>query len=192
MAAGKLSPLAQVARKRLRLSGQLAWLGAVSLPFVGLGCLQFVPSALVAGHAPAIIRASAQEIEELPPVQNPAPGGPSSLPPIVNASDPRPLPINLDSVLRLAEGQNAKIAEARARVQEAFAGQDVARLSWLPALNVGPSYYRHEGGITNDASAPVPYGALDHASFEPAGMLCVQIAYGMALGPNIGMRLLRG
>jgi outer membrane protein TolC len=84
----------------------------------------------------------------------------------------RPLAINLDTVLRLAEGQNARIAEARARIQEACAGQNVARLSWLPAINIGPSYYRHEGGITNYADTLKAYGTLDHASFSTlfAGM----------------------
>jgi predicted dinucleotide-binding enzyme len=40
---------------------------------------------------------------------------------------------------------------------------------------------------------PVDAGALTSARFiEPAGMLTVQLAYGMGLGPMIGMRLLKG
>jgi predicted dinucleotide-binding enzyme len=40
---------------------------------------------------------------------------------------------------------------------------------------------------------PVDAGPLTSARFiEPAGMLVVQLAYGMGLGPNIGTRLLRG
>jgi predicted dinucleotide-binding enzyme len=40
---------------------------------------------------------------------------------------------------------------------------------------------------------PVDAGPLTSARFiEPAGMLVVQLAYGMGLGPNIGTQLLRG
>jgi predicted dinucleotide-binding enzyme len=40
---------------------------------------------------------------------------------------------------------------------------------------------------------PVDAGPLTSARYiEPAGMLVVQVAYGMGLGPNIGMKLLRG
>ena len=40
---------------------------------------------------------------------------------------------------------------------------------------------------------PVDAGPLTSARYiEPAGMLAVQLAYGMGQGPNIGMRLLRG
>jgi predicted dinucleotide-binding enzyme len=40
---------------------------------------------------------------------------------------------------------------------------------------------------------PVDAGPLRSARYiEPAGMLAVQLAYGMGLGPHIGMKLLRG
>jgi predicted dinucleotide-binding enzyme len=40
---------------------------------------------------------------------------------------------------------------------------------------------------------PVDAGPLTSARYiEPAGMLTVQLAYGMGLGPNVGMKLLRG
>jgi predicted dinucleotide-binding enzyme len=40
---------------------------------------------------------------------------------------------------------------------------------------------------------PVDAGPLTSARYiEPAGMLAVQLAYGMGLGPNVGMKLLRG
>ena len=40
---------------------------------------------------------------------------------------------------------------------------------------------------------PVDAGPLTSARFiEPAGMLSVQLAYGMGLGPNIAMKLLKG
>ncbi|MGB6176221.1 MAG: NAD(P)-binding domain-containing protein [Methylocella sp.] len=40
---------------------------------------------------------------------------------------------------------------------------------------------------------PVDAGPLTSARYiEPAGMLCVQLAYGMGLGAKLGMKLLRG
>lgn len=59
----------------------------------------------------------------------------------------RALPIGIDTVLRLAGEQNGQIAVARERVREAYAEQNLAQTAWLPAVNVGTAYYRHEGGI---------------------------------------------
>ena len=40
---------------------------------------------------------------------------------------------------------------------------------------------------------PIDAGPLTSARYiEPAGMLAVQMAYGMGLGPNIALKLLRG
>jgi outer membrane protein TolC len=72
---------------------------------------------------------------------------------------PRSLAINLDTVLRLAEDQNAQVAQARARVREACAESDLAAVSWLPRFEVGTAYYRHEGGDVN------PNGTFVHSSF---------------------------
>ena len=68
------------------------------------------------------------------------------------------LPIGLDTVLRLAEGQNSQVAIAREKLREACAGQDLAHLAWLPTFQVGPSYFRHEGGLQN------PDGTLERTS----------------------------
>jgi outer membrane protein TolC len=73
-------------------------------------------------------------------------------------AEPKVLPIGLDTVLRLAEEQNGQVALAREKVREAFADQDLAKSAWLPAINVGTAYYRHEGGIQN------PDGTLIEAS----------------------------
>jgi outer membrane protein TolC len=70
----------------------------------------------------------------------------------------KPLPINLDTVLHLAEEQNPQIALARARLQESEINQDVAAKSWLPKVLAGAGYYRHEGGIQNED------GTLTHSS----------------------------
>jgi outer membrane protein TolC len=57
------------------------------------------------------------------------------------------LSVTLDSVLRLAEDQNPQMALAREKVNQAFAEKDLADKHWLPDINVGTGYYRHEGGI---------------------------------------------
>jgi outer membrane protein TolC len=59
------------------------------------------------------------------------------------------LPIDLETIFRLAEEHNAQIGLARERVSEAFAEKDVAATKWLPDLYVGTNYFRHEGGIQN-------------------------------------------
>jgi outer membrane protein TolC len=108
--------------------------GLACLPLAGLACAQFGPLAQLA-TAPETIRASGQELPPTEPTRQ---------------QSAKALAINLDTVLRLAEEQNARIAGARARIEEAFAAKDVAALAWLPSLNVGPSYFRHEGGISNE------------------------------------------
>jgi outer membrane protein TolC len=70
-----------------------------------------------------------------------------------------PVPISLDTVLMLAQDQNAQVGLARERVREAFAEKGAADKRWLPDLWVGTSYYRHEGGIQN------PDGTFLHSSF---------------------------
>jgi outer membrane protein TolC len=72
---------------------------------------------------------------------------------------PKVLAINLDSVFRLAEDQNSQVALARARVSEAMAEKDIADMSWLPRVDIGTVYYRHEGGIANED------GTLTRSSF---------------------------
>ncbi|HLN31633.1 MAG TPA: TolC family protein [Gemmataceae bacterium] len=116
----------------------------------------------------AIARASGDdEVPQLPsprPVTQPAVPGISAeatgSPPMPREVPAKTLPINLDTVLRLAEGQSSQIALARSRVEEAFAAKDVADKAWLPSFNIGPSYTRHEGGITN------PDGTLTRSSFS--------------------------
>jgi outer membrane protein TolC len=89
-----------------------------------------------------------------PPTQAPKPLWTAPLPETPPAPPPTPpadqhpvLPVTLDAVLRLAEEQNPQLALARERVCQAFAEKDLADQRWLPEVNVGTGYYRHEGGI---------------------------------------------
>jgi len=86
-----------------------------------------------------------------PPEPIPAPkGSPEMLPAGDVVSQPHLVPICLDTVLRLAEEQNAQVALARARVEEANAQLDLAGKRWFPDLYIGTAFYRHEGGIQNE------------------------------------------
>jgi outer membrane protein TolC len=69
------------------------------------------------------------------------------------------VPIGLDTVLRLAQDKNGQLQIARTRLGAAQAGQDVAKLAWIPRISAGPSYYRHEGGIQDFQ------GNLVHSSY---------------------------
>lgn len=95
------------------------------------------------------------------------------LPPVV-PSEPgsQPLPLSLDTVLRLAQDQNGQIAITRQRLLEAYAQQDLAAKKWLPDLTVGTAYYRHEGGIQDFDGQFIhsSYGSL-FAGLEMRGKL---------------------
>ena len=90
-------------------------------------------------------------VARLPEMEAPTNGAP--------ATTSKSLAIDLETVFRLAEDQNAKVSLARARVREAVAENDLAAVSWLPRFDIGTAYYRHEGGIANEN------GTLTHSSF---------------------------
>ncbi|HZU37034.1 MAG TPA: TolC family protein, partial [Gemmataceae bacterium] len=75
-------------------------------------------------------------------------------------SDPasRVVPIQFDTVFRLAEEQNAQIALAREKLHESQTELQLAAKGWLPNIYAGLGYYRHEGGIQNED------GTLTHSS----------------------------
>jgi outer membrane protein TolC len=77
---------------------------------------------------------------------------------VADAPAPKTLPINLETIFRLAEEQNPQVRLARERISGACADLDVASYAWLPHLYVGPGWHRHEGGIQNED------GTLTHSS----------------------------
>src|SRR5689334_2546582 len=113
---------------RLRHRPALALL-ALLLPAV---CAQIPLTAPLA--AAAAVRGQAPQ--ELPPVRPAAPAEPA---PATPAPAAKALPINLDTVLRLAQDQNGQVTIARSKLDEAYAQKDVAALAWLPDLWVGTS-----------------------------------------------------
>ena len=61
------------------------------------------------------------------------------------------LPLDLSSVLSLADGQNPQVGLARERIAEAYAQVNRADVLWLPSLRVGANYNYHEGAIQDVA-----------------------------------------
>ncbi len=91
------------------------------------------------------------------PTYPPGPGGvlegptlsetapnPSIAPPRPAPED-RPLPINLATALQLSNARPLVIAFAQARVAEAAAVLQGANVLWLPNINFGIDYQRHDG-----------------------------------------------
>jgi outer membrane protein TolC len=66
------------------------------------------------------------------------------------------MPIDLVTALRLANGANPTIEVARARVQAAYYRQRQAELLWVPNLQAGPAYNRHDGLIQNSTGLIFP------------------------------------
>ncbi len=66
------------------------------------------------------------------------------------APEPRstkPYPVNLAAVMRLAGARNLDIRVADARLAEAWAQHEAARLQFFPYLTTGFAFRRHEGNI---------------------------------------------
>ena len=93
----------------------------------------------------------------------------------------RPLPINLATALQLSNARPLVIAFAEARVEEAVARLQGANVLWLPNINVGIDYLRHDGAdqstdgtvifpsrntFASGAGATVVFSATD-AVFRP-------------------------
>ncbi len=94
----------------------------------------------------------------LPPMRSPTPGpsGPVTAPsllatrPQLNAAPFAPtdfrFPINLATALRLSDARPLIVAAAQARTWVAEAELTRAKVLWIPVLNIGFDYIRHDGG----------------------------------------------
>lgn len=79
-----------------------------------------------------------QHTEELPP------------PKVVSSGKPPPsdrYPIDLTTALQLAGANNLQIALASERIRQSQARLEGAEAQWLPSLNLGVTYTRHDGRI---------------------------------------------
>ena len=144
---------------RPRSLRRLAWRLALSgTPWLGLGCAGPAGGMVAAGlDAPA-------PVEVVQPAPAPAPE-------LVQAShaeagakpvEPaRELPITLDTVLRLAEGQNAQVGVARERLNESLLRSQMACGCWLPKVFAGLPfdlevlYPELDGNFPNHPADPI-------------------------------------
>ncbi len=85
---------------------------------------------------PTGVRPAQAEVPAPQPAPQPAPA-----PPGTRAT----YPIDLPTALRLADANNPTVGVARARVREATAQFDRARVAWVPTLAFGPSFFYHGG-----------------------------------------------
>ena len=83
----------------------------------------------------------------------PIPARAPSTPPDATGLEPapagatgRPLPINLATALRLADARPLIIEAARAAVETEYGLFEQARVLWLPTVNIGADFQRHDGG----------------------------------------------
>jgi outer membrane protein TolC len=86
----------------------------------------------------------------LPSPDPPAPereGFAASLRPPPPRPPDRPLPINLATALRLSADRPLVVAAAQASAMVAQAQLERSKVLWVPTLNTGFDYYRHDGGI---------------------------------------------
>src|SRR5262245_12852849 len=59
----------------------------------------------------------------------------------------KPLPIDLASALQLANARAIDVAVAAERIRLAAAQYDRAHVAWLPTIQLGIDYFRHDGRI---------------------------------------------
>ncbi len=147
-------------KKRFGFWSLIAWAGSISL--LSAGCMnpqmrseKPIPVPKEMNVASKKMAPKTQEANNLKLVSNTEVSSDLAQAKLSNTSSaiaekkPRQIPINLDTVLRLAEEQNPQIMVMREKVEESNAENALAAKSWLPSIYGGIAYYRHEGGIQN-------------------------------------------
>ena len=116
---------------------------------------------------------------ELSPLEIPPP------PDVVNLELPKPepgdlrFPINLATALRLADQRPLVIAAAQASAWVAEAQLQRAKTLWIPTLNLGFDYIRHDGvGPDTLNGQNIPVGQNANGQFDPT-------SFGRPLSQNI-------
>jgi outer membrane protein TolC len=83
----------------------------------------------------------------------------TDLAPAQPAETDRPLAINLATALRLADARPLIIEAARAAIETEYGLYEQARVLWLPTVNLGADYQRHDGGQQNVVNGQLILGA---------------------------------
>jgi outer membrane protein TolC len=95
-------------------------------------------------------------LSPMPPAPQPIPGPASRGRPVSSTATTLParLPINLATAMQLAGVRPLDIAAAAAQVEQALAVQLQAKVLWIPNLNAGVDYFRHDGVQANFFTGP--------------------------------------
>ena len=139
-----------------------------------------VAFALAAGLECATV-GRAQDGPAPSPVQITQSPPPTPVPPPAPDATDKPLPINLPTALQLAGVRPLDIALASERIRVAAAQLERAQVLWLPTINLGVEYSRHDGEIQETpgqvfstsrsslqlGAGPVAVFALTDAIFAP-------------------------
>jgi outer membrane protein TolC len=149
-------------RRFPRFPGQRLLMG--TLPVTGAlfvsGC-GLLPSMVVERPAPAHRASETPQVHQAAKSHVEKSVTPESLPaPSAVEGSKRVVPISLDTVFHLAEGQNSQVALAREKLNESMIEKNIADWAWLPTVQAGMAYWRHEGGIQNED------GTLTKSSFS--------------------------
>jgi outer membrane protein TolC len=120
------------------------------------GRAQTVPLPPALEDRPAAPAAGDQLAPPPPPAAQPIPGTADLGLPVggTDARVPRGLPINLATAMQLAGVQPLDIAAAVALVEQAVALQLQAQALWIPNINGGVAYFRHDGVQQNIFTGP--------------------------------------
>lgn len=121
--------------------------------------------------------------------------------PLAPAADPLPAgkPIDLGTALALVAGQNPEVSFARAQVREAYARLNRAEVMWVPDLQAGANYHRHEGNLQNiegrvvdinrsSLNAGLGAGAVGAGTTTAPGLVVDFHAADALFGPEIARR----
>lgn len=115
---------------------------------VSVGRVLPPPVGTVAAERPAVVLASFQPTSPSETPLDTAKPVSASLPPVPPAgSQGTPLPVTLPTALTLTNANPLDIQIADERVRAASAQLDRAKVLWLPNLNFGVDYFRHDGQI---------------------------------------------
>lgn len=92
----------------------------------------------------------------------------------VTPSPDEAMPISLAAVLELARASNLEIRKAVERVNESQVQLSLAKTQWLPSLNLGTSYLKHEGqtqdipgNIITASKGALFAGGIANATLDP-------------------------
>jgi outer membrane protein TolC len=100
--------------------------------------------------------------------------------PSLEAPESEP-PLDMSTALALVAGQNPQVGFAQSRIREAYANLQAANVLWLPTIQTGVSYDRHEGNLQDSAGAILD---VSRSSFQ-AGLGAGAVGAGTTMQPGI-------